>query len=134
MGINVTKSSIDLGIITKDAEPMLNFYRDVVGLSYQAKVDMPGGTTMHRLLAGDSVIKILVQAKEPAAVAPSGGVAGATGYRYWTITIDNLEEVTAQCAEAGYKVPVSLMDVRPGIRISMVEDPDGNWVEFLEQT
>jgi predicted enzyme related to lactoylglutathione lyase len=134
MGINVTKSSIDLGIITKDAEPMLTFYRDVVGLSYQAKVDMPGGTTMHRLLAGDSVIKILVQAKEPAAVAPSGGVAGATGYRYWTITIDNLEEVTAQCAEAGYKVPVSLMDVRPGIRISMVEDPDGNWVEFLEQT
>jgi predicted enzyme related to lactoylglutathione lyase len=134
MGINVTKSSIDLGIITKDPEPMLTFYRDVVGLSYQAKLDMPGGTTMHRLLAGDSVIKILVQAKEPAAVAPSGGVAGATGYRYWTITIDNLEEVTAQCAEAGYKVPVSLMDVRPGIRISMVEDPDGNWVEFLEQT
>jgi catechol 2,3-dioxygenase-like lactoylglutathione lyase family enzyme len=134
MGINVTKSSIDLGIITKDAEPMLIFYRDVVGLSYQAKVDMPGGTTMHRLLAGDSVIKILVQAKEPAAVAPSGGVAGATGYRYWTITIDNLEEVTAQCAEAGYKVPVSLMEVRPGVRISMVEDPDGNWVEFLELT
>jgi predicted enzyme related to lactoylglutathione lyase len=134
MGINVTKSSIDLGIITKDAEPMLTFYRDVVGLSYQTKVDMPGGTTMHRLLAGDSVIKILVQAKEPAAVAPSGGVAGATGYRYWTITIDNLEEVTAQCAKAGYKVPVSLMDVRPGVRISMVEDPDGNWVEFLELT
>jgi len=76
----------------------------------------------------------LVQAKEPAAVAPPGGVAGATGYRYWTISIDNLEEITVQCSDAGYKVPVALMDVRPGVRISMVEDPDGNWVEFLEQT
>jgi predicted enzyme related to lactoylglutathione lyase len=113
---------------------MLTFYRDVVGLPYQAKVDMPGGTTMHRLLAGESVVKILVQAKEPAAVAPPGGVAGATGYRYWTISIDNLEEITTQCSDAGYKVPVALMDVRPGVRISMVEDPDGNWVEFLEQT
>ena len=128
MTISITKSSIDFGIVTKDVEPMLTFYRDVVGLTYQAKVDMPGGTTMHRL-----VIKILVQAKEPAAVAPSGGVAGATGYRYWTISIDNLEELTAQCSDAGYKVPVALMDVRPGVRISMVEDPDGNWVEFLEQ-
>jgi hypothetical protein len=24
-------------------------------------------------------------------------------------------------------------EIRPGIRIAIVEDPDGNWVEFLEQ-
>ena len=134
MTISIAKSSIDFGIITTNIEPMLTFYRDVIGLPYQAKIDMPGGTIMHRLLAGESVIKILVQAKEPAAIAPPGGVGGATGYRYWTISVDNLEEITAQCSEAGYKVPVALMDVRPGVRISMVEDPDGNWVEFLEQT
>ena len=52
MAISITKSSIDFGIITRDAEPMLTFYRDVVGLPYDARVDMPGGTTMHRLLAG----------------------------------------------------------------------------------
>ena len=96
MTISITKSSIDFGIITTNIEPMLAFYRDVVGLPYQAKVDMPGGTTMHRLLAGESVIKILVQAKEPQAIAPPGGVGGATGYRYWTISVDNLEEITAQ--------------------------------------
>ena len=77
MTINITKSSIDFSIITTNIEPMLTFYRDVIGLPYQAKIDMPGGTIMHRLLAGESVIKILVQAKEPAAVAPPGGDAAA---------------------------------------------------------
>jgi hypothetical protein len=25
-------------------------------------------------------------------------------------------------------------ELRPGIRIAMVADPDGNWVEFLEES
>ena len=25
-------------------------------------------------------------------------------------------------------------EIRPGVSISIVEDPDGNWVEFLQQT
>ena len=70
--------------------------------------------------------------KTPPAKAPTGGIAGATGYRYWTISVNNLEEITAQCEEAGRKVRVPVTEIRPGIRISIVEDPDGNWVEFLE--
>jgi hypothetical protein len=27
---------------------------------------------------------------------------------------------------------VKVTTIRPGITISMVEDPDGNWVEFLQ--
>ena len=36
------------------------------------------------------------------------------------------------CADAGYAVKVKVTTIRPGITISMVEDPDGNWVEFLQ--
>jgi predicted enzyme related to lactoylglutathione lyase len=25
-------------------------------------------------------------------------------------------------------------EIRPGVRIAMIEDPDGNWVELLENT
>jgi predicted enzyme related to lactoylglutathione lyase len=68
----------------------------------------------------------------PAAAAP-GGIQGATGYRYWTISISNLEEASKACEDAGYKVVVSPREIRPGVSIAIVEDPEGNWVEFLKQ-
>jgi predicted enzyme related to lactoylglutathione lyase len=36
------------------------------------------------------------------------------------------------CAAGGYKVAVGVREFRPGTTIAIVEDPDGNWVEFLQ--
>jgi predicted enzyme related to lactoylglutathione lyase len=92
---------------------------------------MPGGVgVMHRLLCGDSLIKLVVLPAVPAAAAP-GGIQGAAGYRYWTITISNIAEMVKACADAGAKVVMAEREIRPGIRIAIVADPDGNWVEFL---
>ena len=132
MVVALTKDSIDLGIVVRDAAASLAFYRDTLGLDYQGEMPMPGGSVMHRLLSGSSLIKLVVHAKTPEAAAPPGGIGGASGYRYWTMTVSNLDEATAACEEAGYNVPVSPREIRPGIKISMIEDPDGNWVELLE--
>ena len=86
---------------------------------------------MHRLWCGESLIKIVVPDREPPAMAAPGGIQGATGYRYWTISVDNLSELVAACEAGGYKVAVPETEIRPGVTIAMVEDPDGNWVEFL---
>lgn len=131
MGVQLTKDSIDLGIVVRDAEASLHFYRDILGLEDQGETPMPGGA-MHRLLCGTSLIKLVSLSRSPAASAPPGGIAGATGYRYWTISVSNLDEVTARAEEAGRNVPVSPREIRPGIKISMIEDPDGNWVELLQ--
>jgi predicted enzyme related to lactoylglutathione lyase len=132
MTIELKKSAVDLGIVTTNPDEMVAFYRDLLGFNYEGTLDMPGGSTMHRMWCGDSLIKILQHKRAPAAVAPPGGIQGATGYRYWTISVTNLEEITAKCEAAGHKVAVPVTEIRPGVRISMVEDPDGNWVEFLE--
>ena len=95
---------------------------------------MPGGGKMTRLKCGSTVIKLVVQGRPPKASAAPGGLAGATGYRYWTITVDNLAEATRACADAGYKVAVPVTEIRPGVSISMIEDPDGNWVELLQMS
>jgi catechol 2,3-dioxygenase-like lactoylglutathione lyase family enzyme len=131
MPIDLKKSAIDMGIVTTNPEPMLAFYRDLLGFRFEATIEMPGGSTMHRLWCGDSLIKIVQHKKDPAATAAPGGINGATGYRYWTISVNNLDEITAECESAGYKVRVPITEIRPGVKISMVEDPDGNWVEFL---
>lgn len=132
MGIALAKSSIDLGIVTTNGGPMLAFYRDVIGLAVQGEMPMPGGNgTMHRLLCGDSLIKLVVLPATQAVAAP-GGIGGANGYRYWTITVGNLAEMVQACADAGAKVVMAEREIRKGVRIAMVEDPDGNWVEFLQ--
>lgn len=134
MSLDLAKDSIDLGIVTKDVDAMLKFYRDTLGLKVEGEMPMPGGGKMTRLLCGTSTIKLVVNGKEPGAVAPPGGIQGATGYRYWTISINNLEEATNECKEAGYKVIVPPTEIREGVSISMIEDPDGNWVELLQMS
>jgi predicted enzyme related to lactoylglutathione lyase len=132
MGVQLTKSSIDLGIVTTNGPAMLAFYRDVIGLQHQGDMPLPGGTgLMHRMLCGDSLVKLVVLPSSPATPSP-GGIAGGSGYRYWTMTVSNLAEVVRACANAGATVPMSEREIRPGVRIAMVTDPDGNWVELLQ--
>lgn len=131
MGIQLKKQAIDLGIVTTNGPAMLAFYRDVLGLVHQGDMPMPGGVgTMHRLLCGDSLIKLVAMPSLPAAAVP-GGIGGGAGYRYWTMTVTNLTEMVQACADAGHTVVWPERALRPGIRIAMVADPDGNWVEFL---
>jgi catechol 2,3-dioxygenase-like lactoylglutathione lyase family enzyme len=131
MTIELTKDSVDLGIIVSDADAALRFYRDTLGLAMVGQDPVAFGGTMYRLMCGSSMIKLLHLDKAPPAKAPPGGIPGAFGYRYWTISVSNLEEITAAVEAAGYKVAVPVREIRPGVSISMVEDPDGNWVEFL---
>lgn len=130
MNIKLTKSAIDLGIVISDSERSLAFYRDVLGFDHVADTPMGNGTTMHRLMCGDSMIKLVKHATNPQ-VSPGGGLAGALGLRYFTINCSNVEEMVEACEAAGAKVTVPPSEIRPGVTISMVEDPDGNWVEFV---
>ena len=64
MAANLTKDSIDLGIVTTDPTAAVAFYRGVLGFENQGETPMPGGT-MHRLACGTSVIKIVALRSEP---------------------------------------------------------------------
>jgi catechol 2,3-dioxygenase-like lactoylglutathione lyase family enzyme len=131
MGVELTKDSIDLGIVIRDPEASLKFYRDTLGFKDAGEGPMPGGGTMYRLLCGTSMIKLVHADKAPESSPARGGITGAFGYRYWTISVSNLDEVTDAVAAAGFKVVVTPREIRAGVSISIVEDPDGNWVEFL---
>jgi catechol 2,3-dioxygenase-like lactoylglutathione lyase family enzyme len=130
MTVALQKAAIDLGIVTTNGNEMLAFYRATLGLEYLREMPMPGGGTMHQLACGDSVIKLVVLASTPNRAAP-GGIQGATGLRYFTITVKNLGDVLRSLETAGYKIVVKEREIRPGMRIGIVADPDGNWVEFL---
>ena len=131
MGVELSKGAIDLGVVTANGEAMVHFYRDVLGFKEEPSTPFPMGGTMYRLWCGDSLIKIVVPEPAPEQTPAPGPIAAATGYRYWTMRVTNLADIMAQCEQAGAKIAVPLTEVRPGVTIGMVEDPDGNWVEFV---
>ena len=136
MGVQLAKNAIDLGIVIRDSDASLKFYRDTLGFEHVADIPMPlgGGGTMHRLNCGDTLVKLVKFDAVPEAANPPGGIAGASGYRYFTMIVSNLQEIMQTCEDAGYKVVVKVREARPGVTIGMVEDPDGNWVEFVQNS
>jgi catechol 2,3-dioxygenase-like lactoylglutathione lyase family enzyme len=134
MGVQLTKDSIDLGIVIRDSDKSLAFYRDTLGFEHVADMPVPGGATMHRLMCGSTLVKLVKFDAVPEAANPPGGIMGASGYRYFTISVGNLADVLAQCEQGGYKVIWKKREIRPGTFVGMVEDPDGNWVEFIAES
>lgn len=134
MGVELAKQAIDLGIVIRDSAASLQFYRDTLGFEHVADIPMPlgGGGTMHRLQCGETIVKLVKFDAVPAAANPPGGLSTATGFRYFTMIVHNLEAMMRTCESAGYTVVVSTREARPGVTIGMVEDPDGNWVEFVQ--
>ncbi len=132
MGVALAKDSVDLGIIVRNGPAAMRFYRDFLGLEHIADTPVGDGGTMHRLMAGTSLIKVIEFDETPEPRPAPGGLTGGSGYRYWTMTVSNLDEMADLARALGYAVPTEPREIRPGVRVAMVEDPDGNWVELLE--
>lgn len=133
MTIRLSKDSIDLAIVTNDLARMVGFYRDVLGFSDhgEAPTRSTKGGSVHRLRCGTAGVKLVSYDPPVPHRTVAGAVHAATGYRYWTIHVANLDEIVGDCVRAGVPVAVPIKEISPGVSVAIVEDPDGNWVEFL---
>jgi len=125
------KNSLDMGVIVSDIKASLNFYQNLLGLEFVGTVPLWFGT-MHRLRFGTSDFKLI----DPKVLPPRGaiGLENQLGFRYVTFVIENLSELCADLQEIGIEFTVPEREMRPGVRIAMVKDPDGNIVEFVERS
>ena len=125
------KDSLDLGILASDIKASLNFYQNILGLEFVGISQVWFGT-MHRLRFGTSDFKLI----EPKTVPPKGaiGLEKQVGFRYVTFVIKNLSELCAELKAKGIEFALPEKEIRPGVRIAMVKDPDGNIVEFVERS
>jgi catechol 2,3-dioxygenase-like lactoylglutathione lyase family enzyme len=95
------------------------FYRDILGFAEQPWSD----GAAFRL--GDSLLLL-----EEDAAATIDPVRQAAGWRYITLQVADIDAVHDELRRKGVReglAPVTLGDVA---RISMILDPDGNWIEL----
>ena len=129
--MNPAKDSIDLGVLVSDIQASLHFYQELLGLKFIEKIPVWFGT-MYRLRFGTSDFKLI----DPSARPPQGqiGLESLLGFRYVTFVIKNLSDVCKELRSKGVVFEVPEKELRPGVRIAMVRDPDGNVVEFVERS
>ena len=106
------------------------FYGEQLGFPFEGEMNLGGGNKMFRYRIGTTVLKLVRTGGDP----PTGpsGMWSQTGLRYFTITVKNIEDVVAQLEAQGLSFSVPLREIRPGIRIAILPDPEGNMVELLE--
>ena len=129
--MKLSKDSIDLGIVISDPVKSLAFYRDLLGMKDDGEMEVRGGR-MYRVLCGTSLIKLVKMDREPEGKPVGGGPGRGFGLRYLTIHVNDLRDLVAQLEAKGIKPLVPPSETRPGVVMAMVNDPDGNIVEFLQ--
>ena len=126
--------AIDVGVVVADMEQSLAFYRDLLGLPVVAEVttSLIGKGRMVQLKHGASLIK-LVQMEEPPSQQSPAGLTSAFGHRYITLMVTDLDAVMAKIEQGAVPIALPLTELGNGARIVMVEDPEGNIVEFVQE-
>ena len=114
-----------------DIKASLNFYQNILGLEFVGITPVWFGT-MHRLRFGTSDFKLI----EPTSAPPRGiiGLENQLGFRYVTFVIENLSQLCSELKNEGIEFALPETEIRPGVRVAMVKDPDGNIVEFVERS
>ena len=131
------KPSLNVVITVSDMEKAMTFYGDVLGLEKMspipfsdktADVFFPEAVVMQRFNVGGHEIKLipgLASTKKR-----EGGVDNAIGFRMINYPIADIDAFKARLNAHGYPEPeISSMAGTP-YRFGLLEDPDGNTVEF----
>ena len=122
-------SALDAGVVVRDLDAALAFYRDLLGIREEGTNPVPGGGVMHRLRVGESMLK-LVRLEGDVPDGPKGDHFAHTGIRYLTITVEDFDGLLARCEAAGHPPVYGPTSLGP-VWIAIIEDPEGNRVELL---
>ena len=126
----MTVQRVEVGIVSA-SDALVAFYRDVFGLTELESRDLPTGM-VHRLGNSDAIVKVMVPRDAPSPpLPPAPQFWDRAGLQYFTLWIDDLDDVLARCERAGGAIVLGPLELRPGVRTVLVHDPDGNTIEVM---
>jgi catechol 2,3-dioxygenase-like lactoylglutathione lyase family enzyme len=132
VGIQLAKQALSTGVVTTNFDAMREFYVGALGFIPAESTAYPGAGTVHRFEVGKSILRIFAAETPPLHTSPDG-LRDSTGIRYLTVNVTDINEAYDACTTAGAHVAASPSEVRPGVPSFRAQDPDGNWIEFLQE-
>lgn len=136
----------EVAICVRSFERVVAFYRDALGMSVFSldtvtpeESDKAGlsarGYRIARLETsmGDR-LKVVGPNEVPPPQAPEEHVLGRHGFAYLTFVVPDLAEIVAklEAAQARFRTS-SRVAFRPGVDLVFAEDPEGNFLEFVQR-
>jgi predicted enzyme related to lactoylglutathione lyase len=125
----MAKPALDVGLITANAQPLLDFYAGVAGLEILDPLELPGIGTIHKLACGESILRVMVPSEAPTPDT-SATFSSMSGIRYLTLEVDDIEAAASAVLRLGGSITMAPFELRPGRRVAQVADPDGNMIEL----
>lgn len=112
-------TQIGVRIAVRDLDAHRRFYGDALGLPEE---------TRGRFRAGESVILLEQQSD-----APDDAQMQGAGWRYITFQVPKVDVEHATVVAKGGREAMGPITLGVTARISMVRDPDGNWIELSQR-
>ena len=113
----VTQLGVAMGV--RSLREHRRFYGDILGFAEQSWSSGPA----FRL--GDSLL--LLEEDRAATIDP---IRQARGWRYITLQVADIDTVHGELRSKGVREGLTLITLGDVARISMILDPDGNWIEL----
>jgi catechol 2,3-dioxygenase-like lactoylglutathione lyase family enzyme len=133
MTARLTEKGLSLGIITRDHDAMIAFYGVLLALPHLRVLETER-STIEFFGVGSSALKLVRYHSTPSLSQISGEPGDATGLRYFTIRVTNLDEILTECDVAGVTVRWGKRPLPDGHGcFAMVVDPDGNLLELVQE-
>ena len=143
--LNMT-APLEMGICIGDPERMIGFYQNVLGFELISDLEVPpeksgpagfsrGGYRIIRLQTSRGErIKLVHPTSEPEDRSTGGEVLSRKGNVYLTFIVEDLKTTVARIRSSGAPVRTEgeIVEVREGVFLSILDDPEGNHLEFVE--
>ena len=132
------------GIVVRDLDSAVGFYRDVVGLKLLDTFERDGGPISDVLGYENTHIKgatldigeghklELIEYINPPPAARPTEERSVLGASHLAFNVDDAEETYKSLIGRGAKRLNPPVEVVPGKIVCYLQDPDGNWLELVE--
>ncbi len=137
---------LEVGICVYDLPTMISFYTERLGFELISEIPVPAeksdpggfcaeGYTIVRLQSGRGErIKLVKSAGSPGARPQSDYVLHQQGGNFLTFIVSDLRAIVDELKANGNRILTrdDISEVRPGVYLSNICDPEGNILEFVE--
>ena len=140
-----TAAPFEIGLVVADVDRVLPFYHDVLGFAVIGDLEVPADRSRRSGLAADGyrIVRLESSGGDRLKLAQPGGCGAASAPAAWamnrpggcyvTFIVEDLIALYARLMQAGTPVRSDgIVELRAGLRLLLVADPEGNFLEFLQ--